>query len=95
MIIIRSMTTSGTLHWRNTMKISVIGVVRAINIMADIPPITRQKTNIPWLILSRVMDNENDGRRFQLQNTSCPPEMRMIPATLMIANQRGTTKSSA
>jgi hypothetical protein len=77
------------------MKISVIGAVRAINIIADIPPIIRQKTNIPWFILSRVIDNEKDGRRSQLQKTSCPPEMRMIPATLMMANQRGTTNSSA
>ena len=72
-----------------------MGVVRAINIIADIPPITRQKTNIPWFMLSRVIDSVNDGRISQLQKTSCPPVMRMIPATLMMANQRGTTKSSA
>ena len=44
------------------MKISVIGVVREIKHMADIPPITRQKTKTPWFMLSRVMDKENDGR---------------------------------
>jgi len=34
------------------------------------------------------MDRVNDGRISHLQKTSCPREMRIMPATLMMANLR-------
>jgi lysozyme family protein len=67
------MTVSGTLHLRKTVKISVMGVVREIKHMADIPPSTRQKTKTPWFMLSLVTDRENDERISHFQNISCPP----------------------
>ncbi len=67
MIIARSSTASGIRARRITTNRSVIGVVRAIKISADMPPITRQNTKIPWLMLSAVSENESQDAGLQLQ----------------------------
>jgi hypothetical protein len=94
-IIARSTTVSGIWQRLITMKRSVIGVVRAMKISADIPPMTLQNTKMPWLRLSRVTESESQGNGSQLQYTSFPPDRRIITRTLMTANQNGTIKSSA
>jgi hypothetical protein len=71
-----------------------MGVVSAMNIRADIPPITRQNTKKPSLILSLVSERDNQESGFQLQYTSPPPERRTITMTLMTEKMKGTMKSS-
>ncbi|OPZ44742.1 MAG: hypothetical protein BWY93_00329 [Euryarchaeota archaeon ADurb.BinA087] len=65
-----------------------------MKIRADIPPITRQNTKNPSLMLSLVSESESQGSGLQLQYTSPPPESRMMTATLITANVNGTRKSS-